>query len=373
MLPREADAAQGLDALLGQKALAVSGRGLGHGHGQRPPVVVLRYGQRGEVAQGPGPLQGDVHVGELVLHGLEGPDGDAELLAHLGVPESHVEDALAGAQGLDRHRCSGLLQGPAQRPHDLLRPRWTEHAIGTDLRAVQGDRRVGAGGVEGRDGLGANGGLRDDEQPDAVGADRPLQPCGHHELVGRAAVQHPTLRPRERPGASPRPCHRGHVLRRPAASGLGDAQRARQPPGGHLGQEPEALALRRRLPHRRDELRHRGGERAGRDDAAQLLHQHGQLDVAQPQPSAVLRDGEPGPVEGDHLRPQRPGRRALLHHVPHEAHGALPRQHGAYGRPQLLLVVGELEVHGAPRCRDVRPDDHDVGVRIRERSRPPPP
>ena len=81
MLPRVADAAEDLDALLGDEALAVAGRGLGHRRGERPTVVVLRDGRRGEVAGRPGPLEGDEHVGELVLDRLERPDRHAELLA----------------------------------------------------------------------------------------------------------------------------------------------------------------------------------------------------------------------------------------------------------------------------------------------------
>ena len=52
-------------------------------------------------------LQG--HVGELVLQGLEVPDRDTELLALLGVLDTHVEQALAAAEGVGRQQHQGRI------------------------------------------------------------------------------------------------------------------------------------------------------------------------------------------------------------------------------------------------------------------------
>ena len=80
VLPGETDAAEGLDRLAAHQPLAVVAGGLGHGYGAGPAGRVLVDGGDGEVAQGAGPLQSEEHVAHLVLDGLEGADGDAELL-----------------------------------------------------------------------------------------------------------------------------------------------------------------------------------------------------------------------------------------------------------------------------------------------------
>ena len=67
-----------------------------------PVRRVLVDGGDGEVAEGAGPLDGEEHVAHLVLDGLEGADGDAELLAVLDVGQHQLEERVAGADGLER-------------------------------------------------------------------------------------------------------------------------------------------------------------------------------------------------------------------------------------------------------------------------------
>src|SRR5437660_337372 len=107
-----------------------------------------------------------------------------------------------------------------------------------------------------------------------------------------------------------------------------------------------ARLARARLPDDGYELGDGRGEGPGGDHPPQLLQHHGQLDVAQTQPTGVGGHGQGLPVEGHHLLPQGPDRRPLLDHVPHQADGAVPLQHRAHAGPEGLLIVGELEVHG---------------------------
>ena len=115
VLPRVADAAVDLDALLGEQALAVAGGGLGHRRRARAAGIVLGDRERREVAERPGALERDHHVGELVLDRLERPDRHAELLALLGVLERGVEDRLRGADHLERDGHGRLLERAQQR------------------------------------------------------------------------------------------------------------------------------------------------------------------------------------------------------------------------------------------------------------------
>src|SRR5271155_1618018 len=71
VLPRVADAAEGLDRLAAHEALTVVTGGLGHGDRRGAGGRVLVDGGDGEVAQGAGALEGEEHVAHLVLDRLE--------------------------------------------------------------------------------------------------------------------------------------------------------------------------------------------------------------------------------------------------------------------------------------------------------------
>src|SRR5439155_5999671 len=147
VFPRVADPAVDLYALLGQSALAVAGRDLGHRRRGRTARVVLGNRERGEVAGGAGAFERDDHVGELVLDRLERPDRYPELLALLGVFERDVEDGLGGADDLERGRDGRLLDGTAQRGGTRRLP-IAEDAIPLDPDAVEIDVRQAATSVQ---------------------------------------------------------------------------------------------------------------------------------------------------------------------------------------------------------------------------------
>ena len=71
VLPGEAHRAEELGAVAVDDLLALAGRGLGHHRGPMPARVVLGDRQRRVVGEHPGPLDRQVHVGRLVLDGLE--------------------------------------------------------------------------------------------------------------------------------------------------------------------------------------------------------------------------------------------------------------------------------------------------------------
>src|SRR5207253_6107300 len=79
VLPGEADAAVDLDVLGGGVEVGVRAVGLGQGGDDGQLVAVLGRSPTGVVGGRLGRLDLEQHVGALVLDGLEGPDGPAEL------------------------------------------------------------------------------------------------------------------------------------------------------------------------------------------------------------------------------------------------------------------------------------------------------
>jgi len=142
-LPREAHPAVGLDVLLGGVEIGLAGAHAGGGRGHRQLRRVRRQRPRRVERVRPRQLDRHVHVGELVLDGLERGDGPAEREAPDGVLARHVERGLAAAH---------LLEGDEHR-------RAVEHALeegpaGAGLaerlrrRVRKGDRRHRARGVD---------------------------------------------------------------------------------------------------------------------------------------------------------------------------------------------------------------------------------
>ena len=83
VLPREPDAAEHLDAVLGARERGLEGeRGRGHGRGQRPAVVRRRPPRAASHAAARASSSAHEHVGAPVLHALELADRPTELHAH---------------------------------------------------------------------------------------------------------------------------------------------------------------------------------------------------------------------------------------------------------------------------------------------------
>ena len=103
VLPGEADAAEHLDAVLGDPGEGVEGDGAGRHHREVAAVGVrIVEGEGGVPRHRAGLLEGDEHVGAAVLHALELADRPAELLPILGVGGRGVDAPGRGAGGLGR-------------------------------------------------------------------------------------------------------------------------------------------------------------------------------------------------------------------------------------------------------------------------------
>ena len=130
VLPGEAHAAEELQAVPEYHRLAFSRSGFRHRRGQPPARVVGADRQRREVGQRAGPLDRDVHVHRLVLHGLKRPDRHAELMPVPHMRQHQVEGPLAGAHRRDRDaherdvvRPLGIRVHPVVLAHPHVRKR----------------------------------------------------------------------------------------------------------------------------------------------------------------------------------------------------------------------------------------------------------
>src|SRR5262245_56982835 len=97
VLPRVADAAVDLDAVLEDAARGFAGRGLGDVAGPPAVRVVGVDAHRRVVHRRSRPLERERHLRELVLDRLEAADRHVELLAFLRVRERHREDLASRA------------------------------------------------------------------------------------------------------------------------------------------------------------------------------------------------------------------------------------------------------------------------------------
>ena len=88
-------------------------------------------------------------------------------------------------------------------------------------------------------------------------------------------------------------------------------------------------------------------ERRGRHRVAQLLEQHRQLDGAEALAAVLLGDRDAGPAELAQLPPQRVVVGAAPRRPRARARTASGREQLARGRLDLVLVLGEVEVHAA--------------------------
>jgi hypothetical protein len=134
-------------------------------------------------------MGGDGDVGAQVLHGLELPDGPAELRALVGVVDGEVEQLLAGADDLGAPQHAGPVQrGGEQLPalidaaHHRLRPQ-------LDVERQREQRHAG----DVRQRLDRHAAARfDKEKGHAVGRRR--RAGGHEELRSDVGVRHEELR-----------------------------------------------------------------------------------------------------------------------------------------------------------------------------------
>ena len=115
VLPGEADAAMHLDVEFGVADVGRK-RQCRCGGGDQPELLLVLAGRAGGVPDaGDRRLGGHQHVGAVVLDGLEGGDGAAELLADLRVLDSAVDAVRRTADGLGGIEGAGAGQGGVAR------------------------------------------------------------------------------------------------------------------------------------------------------------------------------------------------------------------------------------------------------------------
>ena len=143
MLPRESDPAVQLNIVLRVEDLSPDSVGCGD-RGGEPRGVQIIGARRVPGCRG-GLFGVDEHVGGMMFDRLEGADGAAELLAHLGVFDGHLQARPADPDGLGRR------QDPEHGSR--LAGRAAQHSVLGDGHVAQCDGPDAAGGVKRRPGL----------------------------------------------------------------------------------------------------------------------------------------------------------------------------------------------------------------------------
>ncbi len=260
-----------------------------------------------------------LHVGAVMLHGLEGRDRPAELLAHLGVLGGLL-GALAGHAG----RLGGQ-DHPGQVGEDPAAVR-QHHG----RRAVEGHPRRPPGRVDVRRDLGRNpaslaialhSGL--DHRHVVTGRD--------HQDIGELAADHHA-----------RAAVRGAVTdRHVTAEPHGAEERA----AGQAGQQALLeVGGAEGGDHRTGD--HRGHERAGGNGPAQLLDHDHQLGQAEARAVVLLREVQAQPAQVAHLGPEvrQPVGLRLEQRAGRATRAVLAQEVGR-GLGQCAVIIGDGDRH----------------------------
>ncbi len=333
MLPGEADAAEDLDAALGRFHVGVEGDGPGQ-HGRQAGLVsVGAVGGPGRVpGQRRGLLDGDEHVGQPVLDGLELPDGPAELTAVLGVLGGRLETpprpagALGGGDGEGplAHQTGGHPAQTGPGGDDRAGHPYGGHPpaeVQTGQRLHRDTGRVEA-----------------QRAPDRL--PRPVLDMGgdQEQLGAGAGAQHRSDRPGE--GQAAVVSDRG---RQGAAAGQGHG--GGQAPVDQGGQEFLGVGrIRGTGEHGRRQ--HGGQDRSGGRRARQLLHHHGQLHETEALAAVLLGHVNAQPALAGQLVPEgRQGFGVGVEHGPGDFRWTPGLDPPAQRAPQLLVVFPDPDRH----------------------------
>ena len=338
-LPGEAHAAMHLDVVLGAELEGLGGADAGRGGGLGQFGVVRRQRPGGPVGVGAGERAGHVHVGEHVLDRLERADLAPEGEALQGVVACHFQRPVGAAELLEggQHRCA------VQHVRDDAVP-FTGRAERFGGGGREADRGVVAGGVDRGHGFACDAGAGeiDDMQALAVAG-----AGGDHGEIGDGAIGHRGLGAGQGSG--------GDLgldrARRDGAGAFGIGEGADPFPRRQLRQVLPLLCL---AAGRHQQL---GGEIDGRgyrhrgQRAPEFLGDHALLQMADAEAAIFLGDGGAEPAEPGHVAPDRCVEAGLaLEHGPYRGRRAFIGEEPAGLLLELLLVFGEIEIHGfAPR------------------------
>ena len=333
VLPRVAEAAEELDAVLGGDALGVAGGGLGHRRGQRAPVVVLGDGERGEVARAARARSMATYTSTaMCLTAWNEP---------IGTPNWWRCRMWSSTRSKTRCEAPTIV---AARPV----------SASSRARVDRGARRPGR-----RRPLGGHARRRRSATVGEVeaGVDR--------RLAGRRARRRPGTRNTPMPSSvaattasssarSPsRTCAGGAVEHPAVAVGAG-----RDVAGVEHGGARAAAGDRRRARRSRTVAVQRTRARAGgagwwwpgtawgRPPSPSSSSTTASSTAVAPLPPSLDGHGEAGPLEADERLPERVGVGVVLDDGAHERRRALALDHLAGDLLQRDLLVGQLEVHG---------------------------
>ncbi len=279
----------------------------------------------------------------LCLIAWKDPTGHTELLAVLHIRQDHLEERVAGADGLERNGQCRLLNGPGHPAGRRIGSRRSQRPLVGDHHVVEGDGGQGPAVIErvhrGHVGLGE----RYDEGTDSCARLR------HDGQLGDAfGSEDGELGAVQDPSALDAFCGHGDLVHRPPTRMIAERERPGDVTCGDLGQEVLALLLCPHLTHHRSELRH-GRQQGPRGDGATEFFDHNSgLHDRKPDAAVFLGNGEGGPIQGDHRSPELLRRLAGFHDSADEVERALLLEKGSDRGAQLFLLSCELELHWPP-------------------------
>ncbi len=302
---------------------------------------------------------------ELVLDRLERADGAAEGVALERIGLGHVERGLRAAQLLEGEEHGGAVEEAAQQRQAVA-----GRAERLCRRAVEGEARMRAAGVDGRDGFAPHAERVEveDEQREAT-LRRPRAARGDDREIGDVAVGHGKL------GAAQAAIDdaRAQRLGIDRARTLRQRQRADRRARRELRQV--ALLLRRAAG---DEERFageigRGRERHRRERMAELLGEHAEAQMPQPRAAIFLGDRRADPAHPGDLLPQCLVIGAgAIDDAARRAQRVALAQELARLVAQRFEIVGEVEIHGLASVLHAlreRAVDDEVGAADEARAR----
>ena len=325
VLPREADASEHLDALLGTMRRSAEAHRAGHSctQGTFTAFATIRFGRTPGGGSVPGDggalLDSHQHVGQAVLDPLELADGSPELHPHLGVVRGRVEAPAGQPRALRRH------QHKSQIPHFgrrdvrqkavLGQGRPLGHQLAQGARAVQRFERVDHQTA-----------LRWSEQAPAPDIER-----GQHQVcLGQA--QHRTQRPADRSSLS--------------SEGAGSEGHGGR--GAAVGQTGQVTSPLRRAAVAGQHAGHQqGGEDGtGEERIAHLLEHHGQLAQGVTLTTISLCHVQTEPTLRGHLLP---GRRQIaprrLGHGARHGRWAVHLEPAPHAQAQRFVILADRDGH----------------------------
>ena len=115
VIPSETDAAMNLDGVRGGAHVGICRGGFRERCKRGRLHIALGFGLRGVVSRGLRQLHIQQHVRTLMLDGLKGADGAAELHAHVGVGDRGFQQCLRAAHHLIGQRDGGVIKSAGQR------------------------------------------------------------------------------------------------------------------------------------------------------------------------------------------------------------------------------------------------------------------